>query len=325
MTLPKLNIERTDRRLKLRDLRILLTVAECGTMGKAAKRLAVSQPVVSKAISDMEHAVGVRLLDRSQRGVEPTPYGRALIKRGVAIFDEMQQGLRDIEFLTDPTAGEVRVGATGPVSAAIVAPAIEQLSRQYPRMRFKAITGDTVALLDALEARKADLVISRIGLRMPQGHTIVILFHDEPKVVTGSKNPLTRRRTIALADLLNEPWIFLPPGGPFGSVQAAVFRTSGLEPPQPAIETLALPLRAALLGSHRFLSIVPGFSIVLPRPHPELVALPVKLKVAREPVGIVTLKNRSLNPAAQMFIECVRELTKPLAKSNQAGAVIASA
>lgn len=88
----KLAVERTSRRLKLRDLRILMTVVECGTMGKAAEQLAVSQPVVSKTISDMEHAVGVRLLDRSQRGVEPTAYGRALIKRGIVIFDEMKEG-----------------------------------------------------------------------------------------------------------------------------------------------------------------------------------------------------------------------------------------
>lgn len=310
-------VERLGRRLKLRDLRILMMVAECCTMGKAAERLAVSQPVVSKAISDMEHALGVRLLDRRQNGVEPTAYGRALVKRGVAIFDEMQQGLNDIEYLSDPTAGEVSVGATGPVSSAIVAPAIEHLSRQHPRMRFKTIVADNVPLLAALEARKIDLVISRIGSRVPDQHSVEVLFHDELKVVTGSKNPLARRRSIALADLLNEPWIFAPPESYFGSLQAAVFRASGLEPPPTAVETVALALRMELLASSRFLSIIVGFSIVLPRPHRELVALPVKLRVLRDPVGIITLKNRSLGPAAQLFIERVRALTKPLAKNAQ--------
>src|SRR5690348_4904932 len=121
------------RRLKLRDLRILMTVVDCGTMAKAAQRLAVSQPVVSKAISDLEHVVGVRLLDRSQRGVEPTACGRALIKRGITIFDEMEQGLKEIELISDPTAGEVSVAATGPVAGTIVVPAVDRLGRQYPR------------------------------------------------------------------------------------------------------------------------------------------------------------------------------------------------
>ena len=80
MAVPNLNVEQIGRRLKLRNMRILMTVAECGTMGKAAEKLAVSQPAVSKAISDMEHTVGVRLLDRGQRGVEPTAYGRALME-----------------------------------------------------------------------------------------------------------------------------------------------------------------------------------------------------------------------------------------------------
>ncbi len=317
MPASKRDLQRIGRRLKLRDLRILMTVAECGTMRKAAEKLAVSQPVISKAIADMEHAVGVRLLDRSQTGVEPTACGHALIKRGTAIFDEMQQGLRDIEFLSDPTASEVSVGATGPVAGAIAAPAIAQLSRQYPRMRFKTIVADNVPLLAALEARKADLVISRIGFgsRAPDQYNVEVLFHDELKVVTGSKNPLARRRSIALADLVNEPWIFAPPDSHFGSLQAAVFRASGLEPPPTTVEALALPLRMELLASNRFLSIIVGFSLVLPRPHRELVALPVKLRVSRDPVGIITLKNRSLSPAAQTFIQCVRELTRLVARN----------
>src|SRR6185437_3241702 len=157
----KLRIDERGRRLKLRDLQILLTVAEYGTMGRAAEMLAVSQPVVSQAISDLERAVGVRLLDRSPRGVTPTAHGRALIKRGVAIFDEMQQGLKDLEKLSDPGAGEVSIGATASAAAAIVSPVIERLSRQYPRMRFRVLVADSTPLFDALELRRIELAISR--------------------------------------------------------------------------------------------------------------------------------------------------------------------
>src|SRR5215470_18860533 len=102
---------RIGKRLRLRDLHVLLTVVERRSMAKAAQHLAVSQPAVSKAISDLEHTLGVQLLDRGPRGVEPTDYGRALIKRGIAVFDELRQGVKDIEFLSDPTAGELRIGA----------------------------------------------------------------------------------------------------------------------------------------------------------------------------------------------------------------------
>src|SRR5690348_4037445 len=190
MTSTKQMTERMGRRLKLRDLRILMTVVECGTMGRAAERLAISQPVVSKAISDIEHALGVRLLDRSQRGVEPTSYGRALVKRGLAIFDEMRQGIEEIEFLSDPTAGEVRVGATDEINAAVVAPVIDRLSRQYPRMTFHVVAGVPAPLRLELAARNVDFVIARFARPDGEDYSEEILFHDALVVVAGPNNPL---------------------------------------------------------------------------------------------------------------------------------------
>ena len=98
------------RRLRLRDLHVFSTVVQCGSMAKAAQQLGVSQPAVSEVIADLEHALGVRLLDRSSQGIEPTIYGDALLKRSVAVFDELKQSIRDIEFLSDATTGEVRIG-----------------------------------------------------------------------------------------------------------------------------------------------------------------------------------------------------------------------
>src|SRR3954447_4929834 len=101
---------RVGSRLQLRDLHILLTVVQWGSMAKAARHLAVSQPVVSAAIADLEQAIGVRLLDRNRQGIEPTIYGRALLKHGAVAFDALKQGVKEIEFLADPTAGELRIG-----------------------------------------------------------------------------------------------------------------------------------------------------------------------------------------------------------------------
>ncbi len=91
--------QRVMRRLKLRELRILTTVAQAGSMGKAATQLALSQPAISKAIAEMEYTLGVALLDRTPHGVEPTLYGRALLKWSAAVFDDLSQGVREIEFL----------------------------------------------------------------------------------------------------------------------------------------------------------------------------------------------------------------------------------
>src|ERR1044071_4630920 len=99
-------VDRVASRLKLRDLRLLDTVVRQGSMAKAANQLNLSQPAVSKAIAEMEYVLGVRLIDRGRQGVEPTPHGAALLKRGVAIYDELRQGVAEIERLSAPGTGE---------------------------------------------------------------------------------------------------------------------------------------------------------------------------------------------------------------------------
>src|SRR5262244_3689272 len=128
--------DRIGRRMKLQDLHVLMTVVQAGSMGKAAALLNTGQSAVSRSISDLEHAVGVRLLDRHRQGVEPTEYGRALLECGVAVFDDLRRGIKNIEFLADPTAGEVRIGTGHLLAPTFVSSVVDRLSRQYPRMVF---------------------------------------------------------------------------------------------------------------------------------------------------------------------------------------------
>ena len=153
--------DRIGRRIRLRDLHVLHAVAQAGTMTKAAGQLAISVPVVSKTIADLEHTVGVPLLDRSPQGVEPTAYGRALLRRGLAAFDELRQGVRDIEFLSDPASGEVRIASTAPLAASFVCGVIDRLSRRYPRIVLYPTVADTEILRRDLEERSVDLLIGR--------------------------------------------------------------------------------------------------------------------------------------------------------------------
>src|ERR1700716_1091796 len=125
------------RRLRFRDLYVLFTVGQGGSMAKAAVQLGVSQPSVSEVMADLEHALGVRLLDRSPQGIEPTMYANALLKRSRVAFDELKQGIRDIEFLADPTVGEVRIGCPESLAAGVLPTIIDQFSRQHPRVRFQ--------------------------------------------------------------------------------------------------------------------------------------------------------------------------------------------
>src|SRR6185312_5219015 len=114
---------------KLRDLNILLTVVQQGSMAKAAATLAISQPAVSKAIADMEHAFGLRLLDRNRGGIKLTAYGSALVKRGQAIFHQTKLGVEDLAFLADPIIGFSHTATTESVAAGFLPAVIERFSR----------------------------------------------------------------------------------------------------------------------------------------------------------------------------------------------------
>jgi len=307
---------RIRRRLKLHDLDILMAVVQAGGMGKAAIQLNISQPAVSKAIADLEQMLSVKLLNRSRRGAEPTSYGSALIKRGFAVFDELRRGVEDIDFLSDPTTGQIRMAAPEPVAAAIISPVIDQMSRRYPRIDFHVIAGDLSMLYRQLLERKIEFVISRMLGPATEEQSAEVLFHDPLVVIAGKNNPLTRRRKISFSELMDEPWTVQPTDTGFGSLAAETFRAAGLALPRLTVATTSFNLRSELLETGRFLTVVPSFSVRLPRPHPSLKVLPVEFPNVRHQVAIITLKGLSLSPLAQLFVENARAVARPLANKS---------
>lgn len=310
---------RIGRRIKLSDLHILLAVAQAGSMAKAANQLAVSHPVVSRSISDLEHTLGVRLVERNPRGVELTAYGRAMLRRSHAAFDELRQGVKDIEFLSDPTVGEVRIGTTPPLAASFVFAVIERLSRRYPRITFRIVAEgvNQSAQLNNLTDRDVDLLVFRNVDAVMSGQTSFEFLFKSPYVVAaGAGNAWVKRRKISLAELMAEPWALPAPDDAFGTFVTEAFRSAGLEYPCAAVATSALEMRANLLRTGRYLSIVPEFWLQLPTPHPFIRKLPVELPVTGAPIGIVTVKGRQPNPVVQLFIGCAREVAKSLARKQ---------
>jgi DNA-binding transcriptional LysR family regulator len=300
------------RRLRLRDLHVFFTVVERGSMAKAAAQLGVSQPAVSEVIADLEHALGVRLLDRNSQGVEPTVYGRALLKRGTVVFDELKQSIRDIEFLADPTAGEVRIGCAESLAAGVLPPVIQRFSAQYPRvsMHFNQMITPTLDLPE-LRARKLDLVIARVRMGGPltsEGDDLNIetIYHDDLVVAAGLQTQWARRQKIDLAELVDEPWILQPANSWNDAILGEAFRARGLPMPKAALTTFSVHLRASLLTLGPFLTSFPGSVLRVNAGRFSLKALPVDLPKQPWPVAIVTLKNRTLSPVVQLFIDHVR-------------------
>jgi DNA-binding transcriptional LysR family regulator len=193
--------DRIGRRMKLQDLHVLMTVMQAGSMGKAAQNLNITQPAVSRSIAELENALGVRLLERHRRGIEATEYGRALLDCGVAVFDDLRQGVKNIEFLADPTTGEVRIGNTLPSTASsFIAGIIDRLSWRHPRMVFHVVPGEPNTIRRELNERRVDLVITRgsSGFKDDEQFSFETLYDDPFVVLAGVKNPWARRRRTSL-------------------------------------------------------------------------------------------------------------------------------
>ena len=307
--------DRIARRMKLHDLRILMAVAQAGSMNKAAVFLHMTQSAVSRSIAELERTVGVRLLDRTARGVEPTEYGRAMLECGVAVFDDLRQAVKNIEFLADPTAGEVRIGCTPILAASFVSAVVDRLSRRYPRIVFHLVTAYLEPLRRELSERNVDLlIVRRFGPTADERLDFEFLFDDSYVVAAGAQNQWVRRRRIELAELASESWTLPPPKSVIGSIAIEAFRACGLDYPRTTVVTDSPEVRISLLATGRFVTIFPASAMRFPARRPEIKVLPVELPMARLANGIVTLKNRTLSPVAQLFIECAREVAKPLAK-----------
>jgi len=301
-------VEDIGRWLRLRDLHVFFTVVRCGSMAKAAAALRISQPSISIQIGDLEHALGVSLFDRTPRGVELTSYGKALLQRGEAAFDELRQGIRDIEFLADPTAGEVRVGCSEAIWPGLLPPIIDRMSRKYPRVLLKIshITANPPNLR-GLDERELDLVIAPIGRKISGDYKVEVLLNDTVRVIAGAQSRWASRRKIDIAELSDELWIMTPQDTPLSAIIEAAFRASGRPLPKYYLEAYSIHLRNHLVGTGRFVAATLGSVVRLNAEPFGLKALPVALPMAKVPLGVITVKNRTLSPVVGLFLECARE------------------
>jgi DNA-binding transcriptional LysR family regulator len=300
--------QRIGQRLKLRDLHILMAVIERGSMARAATALAISQPAVSKAVASMEHTFGVTLLERSRSGVQPTAYGKALVKRGLVVFDELREGVSELKLLADPTIGSLRIGSSEAIAAGLLPRIIDDLSRAHAGITFDVTQAlfNTSAYREVRD-RTVDLLIGRVlGPVQEEDLAIEYLFDDEIVIVAASGSPLHRVRSLRLADLNGERWIFPPPETRTGELTAELFRKAGATVPRAPLRTLSIHLALQLVATGRFVAVLPSSVLRFGLGKAPIKALALTLPRQARPVGIITLKHRTMSPVAELFLRHAR-------------------
>jgi len=304
-------------RLKLRDLHLLSTVVHWGSMAKGASHLGMSQPAVSEAIANLEGMLGVRLLDRSPRGVEPTLYARALLKRAAVIFDELKQGIRDVEFLSNPTAGEVRIGAPESLMAGFVPAVVDQVSKKYPSVFVSVIAAQPGEQeFRELRERTVDLLLGRLFKPLSEDDVAMdVLCEDAFRIVAGAGSRWAGRRKICLTELMNERWISFPSDSLVSSYLEQGFLAHGLEMPKPSVTSFSTHVRFHLLATGRFLTMLHESALWFATQQRSLKVLPVDLLIPPMPIVIFRLKNRTVSPVVQLFVDQAHAVAKSLVRT----------
>lgn len=302
--------DQVSRRLRLKDLHTLQAIAERGSMAKASEHLALSQPAISKAVSEMERTVGALLLDRSSRGVELTESGRLLLGRARNILDEVRQGVEEIAAASDPTQGEIRIGAAETLTA-VLSEIIGHLVRKYPRIRYSITISDGDSLDRALRERKLDVVFRR-WLANPDADDLKaeVVFKQGLGVLAERRHPLLRRKKLRLADLMEEQWALSPADSFLGRIVADIFARRGLPLPSAVVRTVSIYMRVSLLASGKFISVLPLTMLQQPSNRGWLRALDVDLSDSSAPIALITLRKRQPSGPLRLFQRAAADICK---------------
>jgi DNA-binding transcriptional LysR family regulator len=231
----------------------------------------------------------------------------------------LKQSIRDIEFLSDPTVGEVRIACMESLWFTLLPEVILRFSNQYPNVEVHAdLTGHSREF-QGLRERKYDCMLQRVPPSFPEERAIddlnvELLFDDTAVVAAGADSHWARRRKIDLAELIDEPWIFGARDTWHRAMVEDIFRERGLSLPKSSVTAMSIVLRARLLAAGPYLTIFVN-SVVrrLIADHYAVKVLPVDLPARTFSARIVTLKNRTLSPVVERFLACVREVEKSLA------------
>lgn len=300
-------------RLKTRQLLLLLHLSEHGSVLRAAEAASMTQPAASKLLAEMESLLGVKLFERHARGVEPTWYGQVLLRRARSALTELSRAHDEIAALRSGQMGEVALGTVVNPGTNLVPQAIAAVKREFPELLVRVEMDYSRPLVAKLVDGELDMVVGRIlgpdGLAELDFEPLA----DEPhSLIARAGHPLTRRRRLEHADLLEFGWILPPAASLLRSRMDAMFLERGLPWPQNVVETSALPVITNLLRHSDLLTALPVDSIAPYTQANMLTVLRIELGVSIESFGIIRRRDQLLSPGGQRVLDVLRTTARRL-------------
>jgi DNA-binding transcriptional LysR family regulator len=303
------------RKFRLRHVELIAELHDCRSILKASKRLSLTQPTVTKALRDVESTLGVRLFERSNRGLEPTPYGEIFARHAKIVLAQLRHAAEELESLRAGYSGKVTVGTLLAASASILPDAIALLKKQRPGVAISVVVGTYDILMPSLLVGDLDMVLGRLPEEGRSRALVYEEFYAEPIcVVTRRGHPLARKRRLTLHDLANEAWLLPLPETALRRQIERAFVEAGAPLPRNVIESVSILTNRALLRKSDSVGVMP-YHVALDDVEQGLLAiLPVKLKSIESPVGAIFRAPGALAPAAAALLDCLRLAGKEVPK-----------
>ena len=294
-------------RVSIRQLRLVTTITEVGSMVRAGEAVGMTQPAVTKAVRDLERDLGVDLFDRGNRGVTPTIYGNALVRHAQSVLAQLEHAVEEIDDLAHGAGGRVAIGTLLAASAWLLPKAIARLRAERPHVVVDVVEGTNDRLQPMLLRGDLDMVVGRMGeFRHRAGVHREPIYSEGIAILAKPDHPLALHARLSLADLQEVGWILPPHETMLRRQIEEAFFDAGLDPPRCAVQSVSLLTNRQLLYDSDLIGVWPrgvaADDLMLGR----LVALPVRLNDALWPVGISTRKLARLSPAADAMLSMLR-------------------
>lgn len=269
------------------DLVYFSTVASAGSLARAAERLGVSQPALTKSVQRLERRLGVKLLLRSSRGIELTDAGTAFLVRSRAISRELEVALQEARDVAGGQAGLLRIGATPAAANFALGSLLPRLIKERPAARINFVSGFSDALLDSVANGEVELALLPLPERMDPSLDMLHLLEDDYRVVVNDQHPLASLQSVSMGDLADCQWAGSSKHE-FARVQLErAFALEAIALPNLVLEANNLPALLLAVSRMPLVSMVNSHA-VLPESLPaNVVMLPIRSEHIRCPIGMV--------------------------------------
>lgn len=295
------------QRIRLRHLHTFVAVAQQGTLGRAAETLNLSQPALSKTLSELEQLTGTRLFERGRLGAQLTVPGEQFLTHAVKVLDALNTAGQALNRKEDASADVVRVGALPTAALGILPAAIGRFHQQQKSTSLQVATMNNTMLLAGLKSGEIDLGIGRMSdPELMGGLNYELLFLESLKLVVRPGHPLLQE-TITLSRVMEWPVVVSPKGTVPRQNAEALLQSQGCKMPAGCIETLSASLSRQLTVDYDYVWFVPSGAVKEDLRQATLVSLPVPTQSAGEPIGILTRVDIPLSTGAQMLIAAIRK------------------